>query len=167
VSWLRPTGGGARIALAAVSWQRIEEVGVVMDRATKTLVIVWAASVTTSACAQLFGVVWASRLGFIQPDSAVVPDSVAAGVGFTVAVQTSGGGCNRAGNTVVLMVDAHTAEVRPYDEYEVNPPDCTTNILLFHHSATVQFDQTGTGIVRVIGAYNDSTITITHSVDIH
>jgi hypothetical protein len=119
-----------------------------------------------AACAELFGPVWATRLGSIDQTMGhlMVPDTVAAGNAFVVSFQTDGGGCNRMGDTQVTMVDSRTAEIRGYDDYQVNPSTCTTILYLFKHTATLQFAQAGISTVRLIGAYNDSTITITRSV---
>jgi hypothetical protein len=120
-----------------------------------------------TACYEIFGPVWATKLGSIMIDSAtsiVIPDSVAVSTDFTVSFQTGGGGCDRAGTTEVKVIDSRTVELRPYDEYQVNPPSCTANILFFRHTATLQFDHTGIATVRLIGAYNDTTKTITKTV---
>ena len=64
-------------------------------------------------------------------------------------------------------MDSRTAEIPAYDDYEVNPQACTTILQFFHHTATLQFGQAGNGTVRLIGAYNDSTVTITRTVVVH
>jgi hypothetical protein len=119
-----------------------------------------------AACAGLFGPVWASRLGSIDQTlgPVAVPDTVAVNTSFLVSFTTSGGGCHRMGNTQVTMVDSRTAEIRGYDDYQVNPSVCNAIQYHFHHTATVRFAQAGISTVRLIGAYNDSTITITRAV---
>ena len=119
-----------------------------------------------SACAEIFGPRYDSILGQIdltfQPIA--IPDTVSAKTDFTVSFYTDGGGCTKVGNTTVSMLDGHTAEVRPYDERQVNPSACTTELRFLPHSATLQFGQPGTGTVRLISAHNDSTITIARTV---
>ena len=117
-----------------------------------------------AACAELFGPTWGTRIGSIVDGSIVVPDTAVVGANFVVTLTTRGGGCNKAGYTQILMVDSVTAEVRPYDYYEINPSACTTILASFGHAAPVQFGHAGTATVRVIGAYNDSTITATRTV---
>ena len=119
-----------------------------------------------AACAELFGPVWATRLGSIDQTlgHVTVPDTVATNTNFLVSFTTSGGGCDRMGNTQVTMVDSRTAEIRGYDDYQVNPSACVSILYLFHHTSTVQFAHAGISTVRLIGAYNDSTITVTRTV---
>jgi hypothetical protein len=120
-----------------------------------------------SACGEIFGPTYRSQLGYIdqtfsQPIS--IPDSVAAKTDFTVSFRTSGGGCMKQGDTKVAMIDSRTAEIRPYDDRVVNPTSCTANIEFYSHTATLRFAQSGNATVRLISAYNDSTITITRTV---
>jgi hypothetical protein len=117
-----------------------------------------------AACTELFGPTWASRIGSIVNGTLVVPDTVAAGATFVVTLNTSGNGCAKAGYTTTLMVDSLTAEIRPYDYQQVNPSACTTIQASFLHADSLQFRRTGIATLRVIGAYNDSTITTTRTV---
>jgi hypothetical protein len=121
----------------------------------------------TAACGAIFGPTYRSQLGYIDqtfPSPISIPDSVAAKTDFTVSFRTSGGGCMKQGDTEVMMIDSRTAEIRPYDDRVVNPTSCTANIEFYSHTATLQFAQSGNATVRLISAYNDSTITITRTV---
>jgi hypothetical protein len=120
-----------------------------------------------AACTGLFGPTYALRLGYLEtyPSlSVTVPDTVAVSTDFDVSFHTSGGGCTEVGTTKVAMVDGRTAEIRPYDYFEVNPQACTTILQFFPHYARLQFGQAGTATLRVIGASGDSTITVTRTV---
>ena|ERR1019366_699117 len=142
--------------------------GVPLDRSKRFAIVAMCSLV--AACASIVGPIDALGLGFIVNDSAqpvTVPDSVTASTDFLVSLETSGGGCNRVRNTQVTMVDSRTAEIRPYDYFPVNTPQCPANLLFIHHTATLRFGQPGTATVRLIGQYNDSTITITRTVVVH
>lgn len=117
-----------------------------------------------AACVGLFGPRWGSRIGIIVDGSIVVPDTASVGANFVVTFTTSGGGCTKAGWTETRLLDSLTAEIRPYDYYQIDPSACTANLAHFPHAAPVQFGRSGTAAVRVIGAYNDSTITTTRTV---
>lgn len=118
------------------------------------------------ACAEIVGPMYASQLASIDESFApvTVPDSVAARTDFVVSFHTVGGGCTRVGDTQVTMVDGRTAEVRPFDLHQVNATMCTADIRFLLHTATLRFDQAGIATVRLIGAFNDSTRTITRAV---
>ena len=120
-----------------------------------------------AACAELLGPTYAPRLGQLAtfPSlSITAPDTVAVNTDFDVSLTTSGGGCQKVGSTTVAMVDGRTAEIRPYDWYEVKPSACTTIYKIFPHYARLQFGQTGTATLRVIGMNGDSTLTIPKTV---
>ena len=123
-------------------------------------------AVLVAGCADIFGPHYSSHLGQIdttfKPIS--VPDTVAANSDFTVSFYTSGGGCDRDGNTAVTMADARTAEIRGYDERQTNATACVTILSFYLHTATVRFAQTGGATVRVIGASADSTVTYSRVV---
>ncbi len=70
-----------------------------------------------TACGEIFGVSYASQLASISGD-VTMPDTVAVNTDFSVTFATTGGGCSENGTTQVTMIDAHTAEVRPYDQQE-------------------------------------------------
>lgn len=129
-------------------------------RATSLCVL----GILLTACAELFGPTWGTRIGSIISGTIVAPDSAAVGADFTVSLKTSGGGCNKAGYTTSTLVDSLTAEIRPYDYYQINPSACTLILATFLHATTVQFPKAGIATLHVIGAYNDSTITTTRTV---
>lgn len=121
----------------------------------------------TAACSEIFGVKWVSQLAFIDQTFASpisVPDSVDAKTDFTVSFSTDGGGCMMAGDTKVTMIDSRTAEIRGYDSRIEHPTACTADLKFYLHTATLQFAQSGSAIVRLVGAYNDTTITIARPV---
>ena len=119
-----------------------------------------------AACAEILGPMYSSKLASIDESFSpvTVPDSVTARTDFVVSFNTVGGGCTRVGDTQVSMVDSRTAEIRPFDLHQVNATMCTTDIRFLLHTATLQFDQPGIATVRLIGAFNDSTKTITRTV---
>jgi hypothetical protein len=84
-------------------------------------------------------------------DSVVVsvPDTVAAGEAFTVAVRTYGGGCMEKGDTEV-EVRGLRATVTPYD-IRVEADVCTAILKLFEHTATLHFEGAGTAEVVMRG----------------
>ena len=121
----------------------------------------------TAACGDIFGVTWVSQLAIIDQTFASpisVPDSVDAKTDFTVSFSTDGGGCMKGGDTKVTMIDSRTAEIRGYDSRIAHPSSCTANLAFYLHTATLQFAQSGIAVVRLVGAYNDSTITIARAV---
>jgi hypothetical protein len=117
-----------------------------------------------AACTALFGPTWAYQPGSIAIGSIVVPDTVTVRTDFMVTFNTQGGGCTKAGYTKALFLDNLTVEIRPYDSYQVHPSACTTILAIYPHAMALQFGQTGIATLRLIGAYNDSTITITRTV---
>lgn len=69
------------------------------------------------------------------------------GTTATVTVRTYGSGCSSMGDTDV-QVNGLEALVVPYD-YE---PGCTNRVLFqFQHTAAVEFDTTGSAVIRVRG----------------
>ena len=88
---------------------------------------------------------------FMQGDPHVtVPDSADAGVPFQVTVQSYGNGCYRQGETEVEL-DASSATVTPYDYVDVSGLACTDELLIFHHQASITFNEPGTPTVTVVG----------------
>lgn len=128
---------------------------------TATLVPVALALV---ACSELFGPKWAPRPGHIDSTTLLVPDTVTIGASFSVSFLTRGPLCSRPGNTNVNMVDARTAEVRPFDDVDERANACAAIDEGFQHSATLQFGLAGNATVRLIGANAD---TVVRSVIVH
>ena len=95
-----------------------------------------------------------SVLGYTEspPAGVTAPDTVTAGVPFTVTVPTYGGGCIRLGDTDVRVAGA-VVEVRPY-EWFVSAGQaiaCTADIRRLDHTATVTLGTPGRATLRVIG----------------
>lgn len=86
-----------------------------------------------------------------EPAQVEVPTSVRQGQSFTVTIATYGGGCTEKGETKV-EVEAFRAEVRSYD-YDVSLPDgdCTDQLRLHEHMATLSFREVGTAEVVFYG----------------
>ena len=80
-----------------------------------------------------------------------VPDTVVAGVPFTVGVHTYGGGCERMGPTE-LTVDARSAVVVPYDFTETGDDvACTAILKTFDHEVALRLDVPGEATVTIRG----------------
>lgn len=94
---------------------------------------------------------WSVRLGTLAtgPESPAleVPDTVQAGVAFTVRVRTRGGGCDRQGTTRVEGEDG-TPTVVPFDSIFVGDAACPAVLRTFPHEATLRFDEAGEATVR-------------------
>lgn len=86
-----------------------------------------------------------------QPERVTVPDTVTAGVPFTVEVDTYGGGCASEGETRVEVTELAT-RVSVFDQ-DFIPRDgaCTDPLLTFTHQATVRFSRAGTATLQVRG----------------
>jgi hypothetical protein len=96
------------------------------------------------------------------------PDTVAAGVPFTVTVRTYGGGCIDRGDTEV-GVAGQTVEVRPFDVFQTDLPDnyyCPSVLVFYTHTASVRLDHSAVVTLRAIGRVmpGDSTTAIERSV---
>jgi hypothetical protein len=95
-----------------------------------------------------------SVLGYTEspPAGVTAPDTVSAGVPFTVTVATYGGGCIRLGDTEVRVAGS-VAEVRPY-EWFVSAGQaiaCTGDIRRLEHAASVTLPTPGRATLRLIG----------------
>lgn len=99
-----------------------------------------------------------------EPPLLDAPDTVAAGVPFTVSVRTYGGGCIDEGDTQV-GIDGQTVEIRPFDVFPTDLPDnyaCPSILRFYSHIASVRLDRAGVATLRAIGRVSpgDSTTTI-------
>ena len=80
------------------------------------------------------------------------PDTVQAGVPFSVTVTTYGGGCIVPGETATIR-SGSTVEVRPF-EWFVAPGQsvgCTLELRFLPHTVSVTLPARGTARLRVIG----------------
>jgi hypothetical protein len=86
------------------------------------------------------------------PDTIVAPESVAVGESFEVKITTTGGGCERAGDTGVLLSE-DGATVMVYDFTTATRPGvaCTMIFKRFPHTTTLRFTKLGTAVIRVWG----------------
>lgn len=103
-----------------------------------------------------------------DPPQLDAPDTIDAGVSFTVTVRTFGGGCIDQGDTEV-SVAGQTAELRPFDIFTTHlPRNYACPDILFHysHTASVRFTESGVAVVRVVGrvAPGDSATTLERTV---
>ena len=78
------------------------------------------------------------------------PASATRGVPFEVSVQTFAGGCTRAIARTETKISGTLVEIRPYNETR-RASNCTDDLLILTHTASVQFDQLGSATIRVIG----------------
>jgi hypothetical protein len=104
----------------------------------------------------------------VNPDDPhiVVPDTVQAGKAFTVAVRTYGlKGCVRKGETEIQAGDRE-AVVLPYNVKLAGDNACSDVMQVLEHTATLQFNRTGTARVVVIGrrAPQEELLLIRHEV---
>jgi len=81
-----------------------------------------------------------------------VPHGVKAGKEFDVKITTQGGGCEREGDTSVVMTE-NGASVTLYDFTTATQAatPCTKILKTFSHTATLKFDQPGEMLLRVWG----------------
>src|SRR5262245_39726305 len=80
------------------------------------------------------------------------PSSVKPGKEFEVKIQTQGGGCEREGDTSVVLME-NGASITLYDFTTATQPatPCTKIMKTFTHTATLKFDQPGEMLLRVWG----------------
>lgn len=94
-------------------------------------------------------------LGLISeatPDTIIAPETVRAGEDFEVKITTIGGGCERAGDTGVLLAE-DSAAVMVYDFTSATRPGvaCTMILKRLPHTATLRFAKPGVAVIRVWG----------------
>ena len=78
------------------------------------------------------------------------PASATRGVPFQVSVQTFAGGCTRTIAWTETKISGTVAEIRPYNETR-RASNCTDDLIILMHTASVEFDQLGAATIRVIG----------------
>lgn len=80
------------------------------------------------------------------------PSSVKPGKEFDVQIKTQGGGCEREGDTTVVLMQAG-ASITVYDFTTATKPGvaCTMIMKTFTHTVTMKFDQPGEMLLRVWG----------------
>lgn len=80
------------------------------------------------------------------------PDTVQAGEEFQITITTYGGGCERAGDTSVIMADA-SAAVMVYDFTTATHPGvvCTAILKRMPHDVTLRFAKPGAAVIQVWG----------------
>jgi hypothetical protein len=85
-------------------------------------------------------------------DVITVPKSVKPGKTFDVEIKTQGSGCEREGDTSVVMLQ-NGASITLYDFTTATQPGvvCTMVMKTFTHTATLKFDQPGEMLLRVWG----------------
>jgi hypothetical protein len=85
-------------------------------------------------------------------DVITAPSSVKPGKEFEVKIKTQGGGCEREGDTSVVMMQ-NGASITVYDFTTATGPGvvCTMIMKTFTHTATLKFEQPGEMLVRVWG----------------
>jgi hypothetical protein len=85
-------------------------------------------------------------------NSVEAPESVAVGEEFEVKITTSGGGCERIGDTSVLLTET-SATVLVYDFTAATRPGvaCTMIFKQMPHIAKLRFTKPGTATIRIWG----------------
>jgi hypothetical protein len=80
------------------------------------------------------------------------PGSVKPGKEFEVKITTQGGGCEREGDTSVVLME-NGASITLYDFTTATQPatPCTKILKTFTHTATLKFDKPGEMLLRVWG----------------
>jgi len=80
------------------------------------------------------------------------PSSVKPGKEFQVEIKTQGGGCEREGDTSVVLMQ-NGASITLYDFTTATQPGvaCTMIMKTFIHTVSLKFDQPGEMVLRVWG----------------
>ena len=86
---------------------------------------------------------------FNQPSAALIPDTVLAGVPFTIDLRTFGDSCVTFTRTEI-ETDGNVVEIRPYDRIDTSDP-CDGVMRTINHAVTLHFPVTETVTIRVIG----------------
>ena len=85
-------------------------------------------------------------------ETITAPDTVVAGQPFVAVVRTSGGGCERQGDTMA-RVSGRVAEITPTDlTIADSNTACTAILQVFQHRAEVAFAEPGPATIRAVGA---------------
>lgn len=110
----------------------------------------------TQQAPQRFGPTREARvLGLLDErleDTLIAPSSVSVGQDFQVTVTTSGSGCEREGDTGVILAE-NSANVMVYDFTAATHPGvaCTMIFKRLPHTATLRFTKPGEAVIRVWG----------------
>jgi hypothetical protein len=85
-------------------------------------------------------------------DALAAPASVRAGEDFQLKITTTGSGCEREGDTGVILMD-DSATVMVYDFTTATRPGvaCTMIFKRLNHTVNLRFSKPGTAIIRVWG----------------
>lgn len=106
------------------------------------------------ACPAVTGVSYHRVIGFVSADreykSLEVPDSVTAGIPFTVTVATYGSSCLRPDGAEVSVVGM-VAEIIAYDREPRGDIACPDDWRAFPRAVTVVLPTPGAGVVRLQG----------------
>jgi hypothetical protein len=120
-----------------------------------SLLLVLSVALSMAACKEATGVGEAKVLGTVEfygdPLVVTIPDTIAVGATFEVAVRTYGGGCETIGPTETT-VRGDTIVVAPYD-FTTQGVDvvCTMELKHFHHSVSLSWPTAGDLHVLVRG----------------
>jgi len=101
-------------------------------------------------------------LGFLDehfPDTIIAPRAVSVGEDFQVTITTSGSGCDREGDTGVIITESG-ANVMVYDFTVATHPGviCTAILKRMPHTVTLRFTKPGEAVIRVWGRRGGATI---------
>jgi hypothetical protein len=85
-------------------------------------------------------------------DALTAPSTVSAGKDFQVTITTTGGGCESAGDTGVIITE-NSATVMVYDFTSATRPGvaCTLVLKRLPHAITLRFTKPGEALIRVWG----------------
>ena len=85
-------------------------------------------------------------------DTLVAPSAVSVGEDFQITVTTSGSGCEREGDTGVIVTE-NSATVMVYDFTAATHPGvaCTMIFKRMPHTVTLRFTKPGEAVIRVWG----------------
>jgi hypothetical protein len=91
-------------------------------------------------------------LGHLGDEALIAPATVMAGKDFQITVTTTGGGCERAGDTGVILSN-DSATVMVYDFTTATHPDvaCTMIFKRLQHTVTLRFTKPGSALIRIWG----------------
>lgn len=114
---------------------------------------------------------WSRLVGFVDSGGIAigplaVPDTVSAGVSFTVTVSTFGStGCIRPDQSQVQQ-GTTSADITPYDSVWSGTPPCLPGWQAYARPVELRFDTPGSGLIRAHGRGFDRDLTLERSVTI-
>lgn len=116
-------------------------------------------AVVLSACHILAGPEEVRRMGSIAGYNNDDPRVTLVQVGrrVDVSVISYGGGCERQGDTEVVVTGLDVM-VTPFDFTDTDAQVCTNVLKSFDHKASVEFPTAGTGTIRVRGLSRESGV---------